>query len=135
MALLTWSDKYSVGVKTLDGQHTILFNLINDLHTAMMKGQAQKMTGPILRKLIDYTHTHFTAEEAMLSTSKYPALEAHRALHRELIKQVEDFSARFERGEITVNLNLLNFLRDWLINHIQKTDKEYSSWLNEHGAK
>ncbi len=133
MALLTWNSKYSVGVKSLDGQHTVLFDTLNDLHAAMMKGQAQTMTGPILRKLVDYTRTHFKAEEGMLAASKYPGLAAHCKLHADLMKQVEDYSARFERGEITLNLHLINFLRDWLTNHIQKTDHEYGPWLNDHG--
>ena len=133
MALLTWNDRYSVGVKSLDSQHTVLFDILNDLHTAMMKGEAHTMTGPLLRKLIDYTRIHFQAEEGLLAAAKYPGLEDHQALHRTLIKQVEDYSERFDRGEIALNLHLLNFLRDWLTNHIEKTDHEYGPWLNEHG--
>lgn len=135
MALLAWNSSYSVGVKSLDGQHTVLFEILNDLHTAMMKGQAQTMTGPLLRKLIDYTRTHFTAEEGMLAAARYPGLTQHRTLHRDLMKQVQEYSARYERGEITLNLHLLNFLRDWLTNHIQKVDREYGPWLNQHGVK
>jgi hemerythrin len=135
MALMTWSDKYSVGVKALDSQHTVLFDIINDLHSAMMKGQAQNMTAPLLRKLVEYTHSHFSAEEAMLTNSKYPGLADHKLLHVELIKQVEDYAARFEKGEITLNVQLLNFLRDWLTNHILKVDHEYSDWLNKSGVR
>ena len=133
MALLTWNTSYSVGVKTLDSQHTTLFDILNDLHSAMMKGQAHAMTGQLLRKLVDYTRSHFLAEEKMLEVSKYPGLANHRLLHRDLMKQVEDYSTRFERGEITLNLHLLNFLREWLSNHIRKVDHEYGPWLNEHG--
>ena len=43
MALLTWSSKYSVGVQSMDSQHTVLFGILNDLHTAMMKGEASKL--------------------------------------------------------------------------------------------
>jgi hemerythrin-like metal-binding protein len=135
MALMTWSDKYSVGVKPLDGQHTVLFDIVNDLHAAMMKGQAQSLTGPLLRKLIEYTQNHFSAEEAMLAAAKYPGLAEHKIKHRDLIKQVEEYAARFESGEVALNVQLLNFLRDWLSNHILKVDKEYSSWLVKHGAR
>ena len=135
MALLTWNSKYSVGVKTLDSQHTILFGLLNDLHAAMMKGQAQSLTGPLLHKLVEYTHTHFSAEEQMMAGAKYPGLATHRIKHRDLIKQVEEYAARIDKGEITLNLHLLNFLRDWLSNHIQITDHEYGPWLNEHGVR
>lgn len=64
MALLTWSSKYSVGVTAMDNQHTVLFGILNDLHSAMMNGQAQKLTGELLRKLVSYTREHFAAEEA-----------------------------------------------------------------------
>jgi len=134
MALLTWNSSYSVGVKPLDSQHTVLFELLNDLHAAMLKGQAQSLTGTLLRKLVDYTHTHFAAEEKMLADSRYPGLADHKIKHRELIQRVEGYSARFEKGEITLNLHLLNFLRDWLTNHIQKMDHEYGPRLNDHGV-
>jgi hemerythrin-like metal-binding protein len=134
MALMTFGQNFSVGVQAVDGQHKVLFDIINDLHAAMMKGQAQSMTGPLLKKLIEYTRNHFSAEEAMMASAKYPGIDAHKIKHRDLVKQVEDYSARFEKGEITLNLHLLNFLRDWLTNHIQKVDKEYGPWLNEHGV-
>ena len=133
MALLTWNSTYSVGVKSIDSQHTVLFDTLNDLHGAMMTGQASTLTGPILKKLITYTREHCTAEEAMLTKTNYPGLAEHKIKHRDLIKQVEDYSARFDRGEITLNLHLLNFLRDWLTNHIQKVDHEYGPWLNKNG--
>jgi len=135
MALLTWNKTYSVGVQALDSQHTVLFGLLNDLHAAMMKGQAQSLTGPLLRKLADYSRSHFAAEEQLMAGARYPGLTEHRAKHRDLIRQVEEFSGRFEKGEIALNLHLMNFLRDWLMNHIQKTDREYGPWLNEHGVR
>lgn len=135
MTLMAWNSSYSVGVLTLDSQHTILFDILNELHEAMMEGKASSLTGPILRKLVTYTREHFAAEEGLLAKSQYPGLEGHKLLHRDLIKQVEDYSERFERGEITLNLHLLNFLRDWLTNHIMKVDHEYGPWLNEQGVK
>ena len=135
MTLLNWNEKYSVGVHALDDQHSGLFNILNELHAAMMKGQAQTLTGPLLKKLVEYTHTHFVAEESMMARTNYPGLAEHRALHQDLVKQVEGYVARFDRGEITLNVHLLNFLRDWLTNHIQKTDHQYGPWLNEHGVR
>lgn len=135
MALITWTEKLSVGVKTIDDQHTILCETINDLHAAMMKGQARAIIGTLLHTLVDYTHHHFSAEEAMMEAAKYPELTQHRIKHRELTKQVEEFVARFERGDITVSGHLLNFLSDWLTTHIQNTDKEYGPWMIERGVR
>ena len=135
MALVAWSDKLSVGIDSIDKQHTILFNTINDLHAAMLKGQSKASVGDLLKTLLSYTRFHFEAEEAMMEKAKYPSLPAHRLKHRELTKKVEDFVARYEKGDITVSNHLLTFLSDWLTNHIQGTDKEYGPFLNEHGVR
>lgn len=135
MALLEWSSKYSVGVHAMDSQHTVLFKILNDLHGAMMSGQAKQMTGDLLRKLVAYTRDHFAAEEALMTAAGYTALAQHRLKHRELMKQVDDFAARYESGESNLNLPLLNFLRDWLTNHIQQEDTLYSPSINQRNVR
>ena len=134
MAFLTWDEKYSVGVKALDGQHTKLFEILNNLHAAMMKGQARSVTGPLLHELIGYAHNHFTEEEKIMTAAKYPALTDHKVLHADLVKQVQDFAVRYDLGEIALGHDLFNFLRDWLATHIQKEDRQYGPWLNQHGV-
>ena len=51
VALMTWNDRYSVGVGAMDQQHIALFGILNDLYDAMKKGQAQTVTGPLLRNI------------------------------------------------------------------------------------
>ena len=134
MSLLTWSDSYSVGVKTIDRQHSSLFAIVNELHTAMMKGQAKTVVGPLLDKLVKYTVEHFAYEERMMAASKFPGLAAHRAHHNDLTRQVGEFMARFRRGDSALNIELLRFLSDWLTKHIQHEDKEYGPWFKRHAA-
>lgn len=134
MALMSWNSDLSVGVKALDGQHSVLFNMVNELHAAMMQGQAKSATGSLLGKLLKYTRDHFSAEEKLLAATNYPGLARHRMQHFELTKQVEEFTARYERGECSINVRLLKFLSDWLTRHIQHEDKEYGPWLNRNGV-
>ena len=133
MAFLNWTDKYSTGVKEIDRQHMGLVNALNELHAAMMKGQAAAVTGPLLQKVLDYTRDHFSWEENMMEGAGYPGLAPHRNHHLDLTKQVNEFVARFQSGE-RMNLELLDFLHDWLMNHIQKEDRAYGPWMNEHGV-
>ena len=135
MSLVVWSDKLSVGIKSIDDQHSVLFDTINNLHAAMLKGQSRSVVGTLLHTLVGYTREHFTAEEAMMETAKYPALSAHRIKHEELTKQVEEYVTRHESGDITFSIQLSFFLSDWLSKHIQSTDQEYGPWLNKHGVR
>ncbi len=135
MALVVWNDTLSVGVKSVDDQHTVLFNTINDLHAAMMKGQARTIIGELLCRLLVYTKNHFSQEEAMLQNVGYPGLPEHRTLHRNLTKQVEDYIARHEKGDLTLSNDLASFLSDWLKTHILNTDQTYGRWLKQQGLK
>lgn len=135
MALVTWNSNYSVGVPSIDGQHTVLFDILNELHAAMLKGQAQSVTGPLLKKLVKYTEEHFSFEEKMLESTQYPGIQDHKAKHAALIQQVNQYVEQHDKGEVSVNLQLMNFLRDWLTQHIQKVDKEYGPWLTKAGKK
>lgn len=133
MPLMTWSDKFSVGVKAMDNQHIALVNTLNELYEAMMKGQSKTITGPLLNKLVKYTQDHFAAEEKLMTSGKFPGLAQHVVKHKELIKQVGEFVVRFERGESALSSDLMKFLRDWLGTHILKEDHEYGPWLNKNG--
>lgn len=134
MAFMTWTDNLSVGVESLDKQHKVLVESLNNLHAAMMKGQARAITGELLHTLVNYTREHFAAEEVKMQSTNYPASSAHRVKHRELTKQVEEFVKRYESGDIALTVQLLNFLSDWLTTHIQGDDQKYGPWLNQRGV-
>jgi hemerythrin-like metal-binding protein len=129
MALLTWDDHFTVGMQSMDAQHKLLFESLNELHRAWMKGEARDLTEPLLWNLRAYTRDHFSAEELMLAKADYPGLPQQQLLHRNLMQKVELYVARFHRGECAIDLQFLQFLRDWLTNHIQKVDRGYQSWM------
>ncbi len=135
MALVVWSPKLSVGVKAIDEQHTVLFDSINELHAAMMKGQARAIIGELLCRLLLYTRNHFSDEERMMESAGYPDLAQHRIQHRTLTKKVEEYIVRFQKGDITLSLDLSGFLSDWLKTHIQSVDQSYGPCLNQHGMR
>lgn len=130
MALMTWNDALSTGVRAMDEQHKTLVNTLNDLHAATLAGKNGEVTGPLLGALVKYTHDHFRAEEALLTRAKFPGLAEHCAKHKALTDQVQRFVERYERGELAINVDLLMFLRDWLSTHIQKEDRTYGPWVS-----
>jgi hemerythrin-like metal-binding protein len=131
-ALVDWKDEYSIGLQEIDEQHEVLFDLINRLWAAIVK---QAQTGDILkivRELEHYTLSHFTAEETFMRVSEYPKFLDHK-------KQHEDFVARVAKereavmGGKSISLDLIRFLKDWLINHILVSDKDYAEFHSRKG--
>ncbi|MFZ3265325.1 MAG: bacteriohemerythrin [Terriglobales bacterium] len=133
MSLLQWNESYSVQVTSLDQQHQTLFRTINELHEALRAGHAKDLVGKVLQRLIDYTASHFAAEEAILERNGYPGLAAHRAAHKALVSQVLKFQKDFEAGNGGIAVEIMTFLQKWLREHIQDTDKKYGPFLNEKG--
>ena len=134
MALLRWSNKYSVGVKAMDDQHINLVKRLNELHAVMLKGKAQDIAGPLFNKLTDYALKHFHDEEAMLEAARYPGLATHREEHRAESRKLGEFMACYEQGDQTMYPELLRFLGNWLHVHMLTDDTQYTVWMNEHGV-
>ena len=134
MPLMTWDSSFSVGVRAMDDQHKELVRALNDLHPAMIAGDAKEVTSKLLTSLLKYTNDHFMAEESLLRRTLYPNLAIHHAMHIDLTRQVREFVKRFERNEIALSVHLMDFLRNWLTTHIRKEDREYGAWLNQHGT-
>ena len=132
---LAWKDEYSVGIDSIDQQHKRLVNLINQLHTAVTYSTGEQFEREALDELVDYTKTHFTYEEGLMEQNGYPDFEPHKAQHRKMIQKVDAVLAEYEKDQDTAMNEALDYLSDWLINHINGTDKEYSSFLIAKGVK
>src|SRR5690606_34516511 len=125
MALISWSDSLSVKVKQFDDQHKKLVDMVNQLFDAMKAGKGNQVMGDILKSLIQYTQTHFAAEERVLKQHGYPDLEAHKKEHNALVMQVLDLQKQLQEGKSVLTQHVMTFLRDWLSKHIQGDDKKY----------
>ncbi len=132
---LEWKDEYCVGIDSIDQQHRKLVNLINQLQTALDYSTGEEFERDALEELVDYTKTHFSYEEGLMKDNDYPDYEPHKLQHQKMFKKVEEVLAEYEQDQETAMDNAVDFLRDWLINHINGTDKQYSSYLIGKGVK
>ena len=130
-----WKDDYSVGIDSIDQQHKKLLNLINQLQTAVDYSTGEQFEREALDELVDYTKTHFSYEEGLMRDNDYPDFEPHKAQHEKMFEKVREVLAEYEQDQDTAMANAAEYLKDWLINHINGTDKEYSSYLIGKGVK
>ena len=135
MALVRWRKKYIVGVKILDDQHRGMMRILNELHAAAMKGRVGEVAGPLLSQVSCAAREHFSTEEELMESTRYPALAEHRAKHEDLLARAAEFLDRHNEGDITSYVQLLYFVRDWFRDHLKHEDKKYTVWMNEHGVK
>lgn len=131
---MIWEEKFSVGIKQFDEEHRQLISYLNKLHLGLVSGDNVGAMVKVLDGLVTYTQSHFAHEESLMSAHSYPQYEAHKKEHEDLIAKVVDFESRLTAGKASFSLELMSFLKDWLVIHIQGTDKKYSDFFKEKGV-
>lgn len=134
--MLKWKDNFSVKVSVLDDQHKELFNLGNKIYNALKTEKEDKYDEIVrlLDELEEYTRYHFKTEEKLLEKYGVVVSDEHKKEHEDfVIKLMEAKTRDLDSNQEKVLYGMLNFVADWITNHILNTDKEYSQPLNEKG--
>ena len=119
MAEIVWSQRYELGVPFIDADHRVLVGLLNRVDAAAREGATDAEIGGILAALLDYTRYHFAREERAQAAAAYPDLKEHKAQHRRLTERVRKGYLGFLKAPEDVEVgDLLDFLTDWLLDHI-----------------
>jgi len=135
MEIIRWIDNYSVNILEIDNQHKRLVTLLNNLYAAMSVGEGKNILSGIIDELSEYTSTHFRTEEVKMRMLDYPEFVQHKKEHEMFIQKVGAFRADFNKGNAKVTIEVVNFLRDWLLNHIQEVDARLGKYLVQKGVK
>jgi hemerythrin len=132
MPLIKWDDSlFSVQNEEFDKHHKKLVDLINELHSAMMKRTGKEALRVILIELKKYTEYHFKAEEKQLLLVNYPDFESHKKQHTDFVQELETLIRNYEWGKREVGIDTMEFLKEWLFKHIQMSDKKYTPYLKK----
>jgi len=126
-----WQESFSVGIEYFDNQHKKLFKIANELQEGILKSQSKEVIKVVLHKLHDYMKTHFHDEEAFLKFYAFSDFDSHVQSHHEFESQILKFENDIFEGKLFVPMKLMNFLENWLFDHILKDDKEFGRSLGE----
>ena len=126
---IVWSDSNELGIPIIDEQHRGIVSTINSLHHSIKTKNGAQDLEPILIMLRQYSTIHFRTEQDLMKEANYPGLEEHLQSHRELFETTTDFSSQLGRGANPVEV--LRFLKEWWLGHINAKDRQYVPFLRE----
>jgi hemerythrin-like metal-binding protein len=132
---MTSNGELSVGVKMLDCDHRMLFETIKELQTAAASDSDPRRTSSLLRKLADFTLTHFALEEGMMLATKFPGMAQHRLHHQRITEQVAALASRYNQNDSALDSQSLSILSDLHADHVRQDDLHYGLWLNAIGIR
>ncbi len=116
-----------IGIPELDAQHEQLFECIERLERAVDQRQMELAVYYVIGELKDYARIHFTVEEVVMRLFDYPGLAAHAAEHRDFEASLKALAKMELLHDMHAEAGRL--LREWLIHHIQVSDKRYAGFI------
>ena len=130
-----FTKKYETGIDLIDQEHKTLFSIIreaNDLvHAELLHDKFDK-TVEILDHLKTYTESHFQHEEEYMEKIQYPELEAQKTAHTAFIEKLVNISIwdldAIDENQQQYLEELIDYLLEWLSNHILKADRQIGEW-------
>ena len=130
---VTWSDRYSMGVKVVDDQHKGLLSFVNDLfnHATGDEYEEREYFKSVIQEAVKYIKVHFETEEKLMLSTKFPGYAEHKLIHdgftMTVLKSVKDFEA----GKRLVLEKFAYFLKDWVLAHVAVEDVKYAEYFKK----
>lgn len=135
MDYIKWNEDYSVNILTIDNQHKKLIEELNRFYDGLGKRRNKEGMSDILYQLKQYSIYHFQTEEELMRKYSFKGYLAHKKEHDEFIVKIDKLQNKLDEGKLLLTIELTGFMKDWFSNHILKTDKAYSKFLNDCGIK
>jgi hemerythrin-like metal-binding protein len=129
-AWIVFDNAHHVGVVEIDEQHRELVRLVNRLNGAIKNKEGDAATSRLYDELLAYTTFHFATEHRLMTQSGYPDVAKHDHEHAHLVDEAIHFKSLLTQGG---DLLALQAIKDWLLNHIQYSDKPLAQYLLAHG--
>jgi len=92
----------------------------------MRKSESRVVMSEIFNELDLFLTEHFQTEENLFDSLPYSAAAGHKEEHRNFTRKVHRFKAEFEEEKIGLAVDVMNFMCDWVVNHIKNIDREYA---------
>jgi len=118
-----------IGEGSIDSEHDLQMQLLDSLAQAIQKGGEVSPMKYILEQFIEFSDMHFLSEQLVMRLHGYPGYEPHLEEHTQLMKKVREIQERLFRGEKEPSLQLIQELRQWLLQHISAEDAAFGAYL------
>lgn len=127
--LIQWTEDLSVGNQELDKEHQRWIEILNEFYDGLKAGKSKEKLEELVIKMLDYTKYHFSNEEDFMKSVNYPNLIEHQKTHAEYVEKITEFYEKLKSGKLILSLEVTNFLKSWLVNHIKGVDQQYADYV------
>jgi len=131
MPFFEWKDEYELGLPDIDLQHTMIVNMLNELHASLEDGESDKVAERTLGKMLLYVEEHFNTEECAMRAQGFPGAAAHVVEHEVFRAKVHALHEKHHQESAVASDDLVAILMAWLKNHIAEVDQDFGRFVRE----
>ena len=132
---IKWNNRYCTGIPIIDEEQKKLIGILNKVIHAKEHSDNKEGIEEVLEEMTKYALEHFKTEEAYMKEFNYPEYHCHSEEHYGFITDTNAYFDRVVNGDCHISNELIEYLKWWLVNHIQATDKKYIDCFKENGLK
>ena len=129
MGILSWQDRFSIGIAEVDHEHREMIQLINDLHAALGADQSPERIEEFLGEILARIAAHFALEEKSMEALRYPERGALKADHERLLDEIRDIMDEVSERGILDEARFSDRLSAWFGDHFSSFDERLHRYL------
>ena len=131
--MIEWNKQHSLGLSIIDEEHKKVIEIINGIIAAKQRDNYPEEIEKMLYEMIDYAWSHFKTEESYMLEFNYHEYQYHKEEHFDFIQRMNSYFSRVVTGDYQLANEILEFLKQWLVRHIEGTDKKYIECFTRNG--
>jgi hemerythrin len=130
---LVWNESYSVHVTQIDLQHQHFLGILNSLYDAIYASNTKEVIEGVFVELEKYSQYHFKTEETYFEQFQYEDAEIHIKKHQEFREKISALRTKYTDNSLALSVDLVDYLENWLIEHVATMDQKYVTCFQSHG--
>lgn len=125
---IIWRSEYNINNFKIDTEHQKLFSIAREALNISKLQNSEEIKiklKEIIIKLFKYVNIHFENEEKYMKEIKYPDLERHKLLHKNMLKMLTNLISQLNLlSHEEIENKIFAFIEEYFIKHIIIEDKK-----------
>ncbi len=128
-----WLAEFNVNIKFIDEQHQYFFRILKNLERNIKTRKCKEGAADIFFSLVHYADHFLITEEIYLKDLNYPKIDLHKEKHTKFVSSIIKMKDDFANGNPRICVTLLNFMTEYLHEHILGYDVMALEYLKKEG--
>jgi len=130
MKLLEFTNDEMTNFQPIDDEHKAIVDFANKLFDCYTNLKYEEFN-KLLKVFITAGTEHFHTEEKYMLNNSYPNFYSHKIEHDRFTRKLSEYVKKLNNNPAEYGNLILNFIKDWFINHVAGKDKMLGDFLSK----